>query len=1056
MTTSTDSKFFTNEPGKNLYNRFDTILKHDTQFFDVLVGYFRTSGFFKMYKSMEGVEKIRILVGLNVDNYTVKIVDKAKEEIAYKEIDKEKGIELIGNSVEEEYANSNVSYQAESGVRTFIEWLKSGKLEMRLFTEAPLHAKVYIMRKSPDYDYYGSVITGSSNFSLAGLQNNLEFNVELKDKVDVDTALEKFEELWAKATDIKDAFIETVNTKTWIRDDITPYEIYLKTLYEFFKEEINYDKEAEEIILPGNNMRLQYQLDAVTQARKTLEAYNGVFIADVVGLGKTYICSMLAATLPRDKYKLIVCPPLLINEWKKVLNQYGVTRFEVISLGKLANLIVEGKTHYDYVFVDEAHRFRNDDANMYTDLHTICRDKKVVLISATPINNWTKDIENLIYLFQDKHAGTINGVKNIERFFAELDAKLKKYPKNTPAYWQQLRENSEVIRDKLVRHVMIRRTRSEISKYYADDLQKQNLTFPTLERPQRIIYTLDAYTNNAFNETIEKIKSFSYARYTPLLYLIDQKKYATALVAQRNMCSFMKGLLLKRLESSFYAFKKTLGRFIDSYEKFLSMYESGVLYVSKAVNVYDLWDEGSYEKLQELTDKNEAWCFNADEFNDDFIKNLHADLDSLKYMKSMWDKVLGDPKLAKFKEELANNEIFKGKKLILFTESRETAEYLYDELKPIFGEKIIEFSATTDSKVKLEIEDSFNPNNSEKNNDKYDVLITTDVLAEGINLHKASVIINYDLPWNPTRVMQRVGRINRVGTTFDKIYVFNFFPTAQSSSHMPLEERILEKIQAFHDTLGEDSQYLSDKEEVSPKRLFDELNNISEEETVANPELQYLAYIREIRDNHTTLYNKIKRLPRKAKSSRFLHLDGQNATLSFIRKGSLKKFLLCQDGVSKELSFLDAVKLLAVDEKEKRAKFDKTFFEQADINDAAFDDLLLAEDEVTAQSKRITGNDAKVVRYLKGLYNEKDLDSEQIKKLRYVQKLLENGELPAAVSRTIVKRLNGLMGDYSASSMYNIIIDAVPKAYWEKKKARTARVDGVKQVVLSCYMVEDK
>lgn len=1056
MTTSTDSKFFTNEPGNNLYNRFDTILKHDTQFFDVLVGYFRTSGFFKMYKSMEGVEKIRILVGLNVDNYTVKIVDKAKEEIVYEEIDKEKGIEIIGTNVEEEYAHSNVSYQAENGVRTFIEWLKSGKLEMRLFTEAPLHAKVYIMRKSPDYDYYGSVITGSSNFSLAGLQNNLEFNVELKDKVDVVTALERFEELWDKATDIKDAFIETVNTKTWIRDDITPYEIYLKTLYEFFKEEINYDKEAEEIILPGNNMRLQYQLDAVTQARKTLEAYNGVFIADVVGLGKTYICSMLAATLPRDKYKLIVCPPLLINEWKKVLNQYGVTRFEVVSLGKLSNLIVEGKTHYDYVFVDEAHRFRNDDANMYTDLHTICRDKKVVLISATPINNWTKDIENLIYLFQDKHAGTINGVKNIERFFAELDAKLKKYPKNTPAYWQQLRENSEVIRDRLVRHVMIRRTRSEISKYYAVDLQKQNLTFPTLEKPQRIIYTLDAYTNNAFNETIEKIKSFSYARYTPLLYLIDQKKYATALVAQRNMCSFMKGLLLKRLESSFYAFKQTLGRFIESYEKFLAMYESGVLYVSKAVNVYDLWDEGSFEKLQELTGKNEAWCFDADEFNDDFIKNLYADLDSLKYMKSMWDKVLGDPKLEKFKEELAQNEILKGKKLILFTESRETAEYLYEELKPIFGDTIIEFSASTDPKVKIEIEDSFNPNNSEKNNDKYDVLITTDVLAEGINLHKASVIINYDLPWNPTRVMQRVGRINRVGTTFDKIYVFNFFPTAQSSSHMPLEERILEKIQAFHDTLGEDSQYLSDKEEVSPKRLFDELNNISEEETVANPELQYLAYIREIRDNHTTLYNKIKRLPRKAKSSRFLHLDGQNATLSFIRKGSLKKFLLCQDGLSKELSFLDAVKLLAVDEKEKRAKFDKTFFEQADINDAAFDDLLLAEDEVTAQSKRISGNDAKVVKDLKGLYNLKELDEEQIKKLRYLQKLLEKGELPAAVSRAIVKRLNGLMGDFSAISMYNIIIDAVPKAYWERKKARTARVDGVKQVVLSCYMVEDK
>lgn len=1056
MTTSTDTRFFTNDNGHDLYSRFDVILKNKTQFFDVLVGYFRTSGFFKMYKSMEDVEKIRILVGLNVDNFTVKIIDKAKEEIAYKSVSIDEGMQIIGNNVEEEYAHSSVSYQAESGVRTFIEWLKSGKLEMRLYTEAPIHAKVYIMRKHPDYENYGSVITGSSNFSLAGLQNNLEFNVELKDKGDVDFALEKFEALWEKATDLKDIFIETVNTKTWIRDDITPYEIYLKTLYEFFKEEINYDKESEEISLPTNYMRLQYQLDAVTQARKTLEAYNGVFIADVVGLGKTYICAMLAATLPRDRYKLIVCPPLLINEWKKVLNEYGVTRFEVISLGKLANLIIEGKTNYDYVFVDEAHRFRNVDANMYTDLHTICRDKKVVLISATPINNWTKDIENLIYLFQDKHAGTINGVKNIERFFAELDAKLKKYPKNTPSYWQQLRENSSVIRDKLVRHVMIRRTRSEISKYYADDLQKQHLSFPKLEKPQRILYTLDAYTDNAFNETIDKIRLFSYARYTPLLYLKDQKKYATALVAQRNMCSFMKGLLVKRLESSFYAFKQTIGRFISSYEKFLSMYDSGVLYVSKTVNVYDLWDEGSFEKLQELTDKNEAWCFKSSEFTDEFVKDLHADLDSLRYMQSMWDNVLGDPKLAKFKEEIASNEILKGKKLIIFTESRETAEYLFDELKPIYKSRIIEFSASTDPKVKLDIEDSFNPNNSEKNNDKYDVLITTDVLAEGINLHKAGIIINYDLPWNPTRVMQRVGRINRVGTTFDKIYVFNFFPTAQSSSEMPLEERILEKIQAFHDTLGEDSQYLSDAEDVSPKGLFDELNNITEDEAVANPELQYLAYIREVRDNKTGLYNKIKRLPRKAKSSRYLHLDGQNATLSFIRKGSLKKFLLCQDGLSKELTFLDAVKMLEVDDKENRAKFDKTFFEQADINDVAFDDLLLAEDEVTAHSQRISGNDAKVVKFIKALCNTRALEAEKERKLRYLQKLLEKGELPAAVSKSILKKQKNILPDTSIDYIYDLVIDTVPKAYWEKKKARTARVDGVKQVVLSCYLVEDK
>ena len=152
-----------------------------------------------------------------------------------------------------------------------------------------------------------------------------------------------------------------------------------------------------------------------------------------------------------------------------------------------------------------------------------------------------------------------------------------------------------------------------------------------------------------------------------------------------------------------------------------------------------------------------------------------------------------DPKLDKFKDELSNNPTMKGKKIIVFTESKETADYLYENLKEVYGSRIVHFSGQSSKNLKSEIEDSFNPKNKNKNNDKYDLLITTDVLAEGINLHRANVLVNYDLPWNPTRIMQRVGRINRVGTEFDRIYVFNFFPTTQSAQHMPLEERILEK-----------------------------------------------------------------------------------------------------------------------------------------------------------------------------------------------------------------------------------------------------------------------
>jgi hypothetical protein len=280
-----------------------------------------------------------------------------------------------------------------------------------MYTEAPIHAKVYIMRKDPQKvpDMYGSVITGSSNFSEAGLINNLEFNVELKDAADVSFALDKFEELWEQSTDIRETYIDTVEKKTWMRSDITPYQLYLKTLYEFFKEEINSDKENFQTLLPEGYMRLQYQIDAVMQARQKLEAYNGVFISDVVGLGKTYICAMLANTFSRNTYKLFICPPVLVEYWRSVLQEFDVARCDVESLGKLDRIIEKGNMDkYSYVFVDEAHRFRNSGTESYTSLHQICRGKKVVLISATPINNYNSDIEHQIYLFQSRDTNIIS------------------------------------------------------------------------------------------------------------------------------------------------------------------------------------------------------------------------------------------------------------------------------------------------------------------------------------------------------------------------------------------------------------------------------------------------------------------------------------------------------------------------------------------------------------------------------------------------------------------------------------------------------------------------
>ena len=1042
-----DLKFFTNEPNRDLYSRFSTVLKSNTQFFDMLVGYFRTSGFFRLYSAMESVEKIRILVGLNVNKRTIDMIEQAKTApVTIKEAREE-----FAQTVETEFENSPTSADIEQGVRQFIEWLQSGKLEMRMYMEAPIHAKVYIMRKDPAKapDMFGSVVTGSSNFSEAGLISNLEFNVELKDSADVYFALERFENLWLSGIPIQDAYIEAIQERTWLRNDITPYEIYLKTLYEFFREEINADKDlSAQNLLPEGYMRLRYQIDAVVQAKKTLQAYNGVFIADVVGLGKTYICAMLGKSLGKGK-KLVICPPVLVSYWEEVLLEFDVAA-KVVSLGKLDGVLQSG-TEYEYIFVDEAHRFRNAGTDSFSKLHEICYGRKVILISATPINNYTSDIENQLYLFQPKHNSNIVGVKNLEGFFASLNGKLKGLEKDSPDYMAQLRANSEEIRDKLLRHIMIRRTRTEIEEYYHDDLERQGLTFPKLGAPEQIVYTFDETTDSIFNETIAAIKDFAYARYKPLTYLKNTKRYSQLLAAQHNMSGFMKGILVKRLESSFHAFRMTLSRFIDSYERFIEMYKTkGEVWISKKVDVYDLLDLGEIDKLMKMVEEENGFHFRASDFKPGFIIDLNRDLSKLKYLRDLWSTVTVDPKLDVFSQELQTNGKLIGNKKIIFTESRETAEYLETALKKLYGIRVVSYSGASHARLKADIEDSFNPKYAEHGNDKYDVLITTDVLAEGINLHRSNALINYDLPWNPTRIMQRVGRINRVGTEHSRIYVFNFFPTAQSSRHMPLKERILEKLQAFHDTLGEDYKYLSDEEVVSSQKLFNDLTaSLDVKEEGNNPELAYLAVIRQVRDSNQTLFEKIKRLPRKAKTGRYSDRVEQDATVTFIRKGALKEFFISSGASANQASFIDTVRLLECPPDEPRINVGAAYYDHYESNNTAFDESLLQESVIEAAKAPLRGNDMKVMRILRALQNEPTLTNEQEDVIRRLIRAYENGDIPQNVTKSIVKELSAAE-DLGAA--YFVISNQVPDQYLYERREALLHPEGEKQVILSCYM----
>ena len=563
MAKSSDLTFITNEGEQNLLERFRVLIK-DTEFFDVLVGYFRTSGFFRLYKSLESVSKIRILVGLNVDQKTYTLIEDSNTQGLNFRSSKEIKLKLR-KQTRDEMENSDDSLNTETGITKFLEFLENDKLEFRAYPEANIHSKVYISRFSQGDRDYGRVITGSSNFSASGLVDNLEFNVELKNRPDVEFALGKFEKLWKESIDITEDYVETVREETWLNDSITPYEIYLKLLYEYFKEDIDLDEVKEEVFLPESFKELKYQLQAVTSAKKILDTYNGVFLADVVGLGKTFISALLAQKLIGKI--LVICPPVLKDYWHETFRDFGVRGFDVESQGKLDHIIKKG-TQYDYIFVDEAHRFRNEGTQGYEKLHQICFGKKVILVSATPLNNTINDIYSQLKLFQIPRKSTIPGIPNLEDYFSSLRRRLSSYEKTDPEYAGVVKETSKDVRDRLLRHVMVRRTRAEIQEYFHEDLQLQKLSFPKIGDPRRIIYAFDSVTHDVFYETIRLLKLFKYSRYTPLLYL---KEGPSELVkqSQLNVGGFMKAILVKRLESSFYAFMKTVKRFINSYENSL-------------------------------------------------------------------------------------------------------------------------------------------------------------------------------------------------------------------------------------------------------------------------------------------------------------------------------------------------------------------------------------------------------------------------------------------------------------------------------------------------------
>ncbi|MEX2485599.1 MAG: helicase-related protein, partial [Brumimicrobium sp.] len=803
---------------------------------------------------------------------------------------------------------------------------------------------------------------------------NYEFNVSNRDYDHVKFATNEFEQLWKESIPILKAEAQKLKKKTYLRDDFTPFELYIKMLIEYFGKRVEYDPYNIDLLLPEKFMKLKYQSDAANQGYAIMMKHNGCILADVVGLGKTIIACMMIKKFIYENGThsriLIVVPPALEENWRTTSEDFQIkNHFEFITTGSLHKVLNEENYYYsnaekfDMVVVDESHKFRNDYTNMYLALQEICKKprarpaedgdtrKKVILLSATPLNNRPQDIENQLYLFQDRRNSTLENIRNLQDYFKPINDQYKKLSTAKKLNIEKLKRLFQKLRDDVVEPLVIRRTRTDLIKNdeYLADMKQQGLSFPKVGDPIAIRYELDEELTSLFFETVSLITGLDefgnetdglgYYRYRAIEFLAnedDRKIYGNVGQISGRLSAIMKTLLVKRLESSFHAFTQSIKRFYRSIAHMLEMFENNRVFIAPDLDINKLLEEGySYDQIEEKINEREGNNreFTSDAFDENFIELLKEDQKKLKYLVERWSDVREDPKLNTFIENMQDRFLDKKKnptgKIVIFTESKETAKEIADKLRTVGDYSILRISADNRKQMERTIQKNFDANlEQEKQENEYDIIITTEVLAEGINLHRSNTILNYDVPWNSTRLMQRIGRVNRIGSTAKKIYVYNFYPSAQGDSQIRLVNTALRKLQAFHTAFGEDNKIFSLLEEKGEGALFG--NKIQKEESEI---LKYLTELREFKKKNPKRFSEISKIPNKARcgrkaSDRKLEFtNSENEIVTYpIDKTSLAYLksdnhpgIFCfvtRDHITEEVNFLQAVKLYKAGEVE--------------------------------------------------------------------------------------------------------------------------------------------
>ena len=953
------SHIFTNRNGNTLMKEFEGVLQHNPQIrnLDAVVGFLRASGYFSLRPFLDNIGKVRVLIGIDVDKYIAKAAQQGKLFFGAEEEVKEEYLRKIRTDIE----TSNYRKDIEDGMYLMVQDLLDKKLELRAHPSKKIHAKIYVLYPDNFNQYSQSMaITGSSNLSGNGLgitqDKQYEFNVKLDRYDDVKFAKDEFEQLWkeSEGCEITSEDIKSAIDRTYLKGDVPPYDLYIKMLMEYYADRVLETDSADPFDMPEGYTKYDYQMDAVIEGYQKLIRYDGFFLSDVVGLGKTIVATMIAKKfLIENGYEhtkiLVVYPPAVEQNWKSTFKDFGIDKYaKFITNGSLSKVLDEedynywNAEEYDLILVDEAHKFRSHTTSAFEQLQEICKmprleagnipgyKKKVMLISATPMNNSPADIYNEILLFQDPRRCTIDGVSNLTAFFSPLIKEFKRLRKNNNTSIEDFKRLAEKVRDRIIKPLTVRRTRTDIESIarYNKDVNG----FPKVEHPIENRYELNEHLANLFEQAIQILdKQLTYARYQAIAYLkpeVANGLYDNAELISRSLAGIRKNGLVKRLESSFYAFQVSIENFHQANQNMIDMFDNDKVYIAPDLDINLLLESGlSEEEIEEklnakASNNPKNAIFHAADFRPEFIDMLHDDQAILEQMSADWKDISDedDSKFAKF-NELLKHELFRTdrnpeKKLVVFSESVDTVDYLK---RRINRKDVLVISAQNRNKQFKTIRENFDANYKQKLNE-YNIILTTDVLAEGVNLHRSNVIVNYDTPWNSTRLMQRIGRVNRIGSASKHIYNYVFYPSREGNKQINLNQIALSKIQSFHSTFGEDNQIYSQEEIIDRNlsKLFDE--GVNEQKKDINKELPFYEELRTLFKTNRQEYNRIAKISLRSRTGRESKtINGvtlSEDTLVFLKTNFRKVFFLVSEN-AQEISVLDALNYFKATKDEK-------------------------------------------------------------------------------------------------------------------------------------------